>query len=236
MFETEELADGFKIYISENHRFGTDAFLLANFAAPRNNEVVLDLCSGCGIIGFLLFLTKKPKLIHAVEIQKEAVDLMNLTVTENKLANFDVQLGDLRDLDSNAFKGEDMNLIVCNPPYKAECSGLLNKKEDAAIARHEVMCTINDVCKVANKLLGVGGRLCLCQRSERLVDTLVAMRAHKIEPKRIRFVSSKIEKSPWLFLIEGRRLGRPFLRVEPLLFLEDDFGATPELLKIYGKL
>ncbi|MDR2817619.1 MAG: methyltransferase [Oscillospiraceae bacterium] len=236
MFETEELADGFKVYISESHRFGTDAFLLANFAALGHNEVVLDLCAGCGIVGFLLFLTKNPKLIHAVEVQKEAVDLMRRTVEENKLTNFDVRLADLRDLDSNAFHGGNINLIVCNPPYKAEFSGLLSKRGDVAIARHEVMCTIDDICKVASRLLGVGGRLCLCQRSERLVDTLVTMRANKIEPKRIRFVSFKMGRSPWLFLVEGRRSGRPFLKIDPPLFLEADSRATPELLGIYGKL
>ncbi|MDR1260721.1 MAG: methyltransferase [Oscillospiraceae bacterium] len=232
MFEVEKLADDFELCISKNHRFGTDAFLLADFAKSKVQEAVWDICAGCGIIGFLLFLKTATKSICAVEIQQEAVNLMNCTVARNRLVGFEVKQGDIRNLN---VLPEMADLVVCNPPYKATSSGILNKKESAAIARHEVLCNILDVCKLTSRLLKVGGRICLSQRPERLVDTLVAMRTNKLEPKRLRMVCSKPHKAPWLFLVEGRKCGKSFLKVEAPLFLENESGFTLESLKIYGK-
>ncbi|MDR1354503.1 MAG: methyltransferase [Oscillospiraceae bacterium] len=235
MCEIEELFGGFKIYISKDHKFGTDAFLLADFAAQRAGGSVLDLCAGCGIVGFLLGLIAAPRRVCAVEIQKEATELMKLTVAANQLFNFEVMLADLKELNVAKVKGGVFDLVTCNPPYKAKRAGILNKSENLSISRHEIMCDINDICRVASCFLKVGGRLCLCQRSERLVDTLEAMRTNGVEPKRIRFVSSRQCRAPWLFLVDGRKDGKPFLKIEAPLFLEDEGGPTPELLRIYRK-
>ena len=96
------------------------------------------------------------------------------------------------------------------------------------------MCSIDDVCAAAAKLLQTGGRLCVCQRPERLLDVLESMRAHKIEPKRVRFVQKRGDTAPWLFLAEGHKGGRRFLKVEPPLLIQDEKGGfSPELQRIY---
>ena len=103
------------------------------------------------------------------------------------------------------------------------------------IARHEVLCTIDDVCGAAARLLRFGGRLCLCQRPERLCDTLCAMRRAGIEPKRIRFVQQRPDTSPWLFLAEGKKGSKPHMTVDPPFLIEGEGGFSPELLRIYHK-
>ena len=103
------------------------------------------------------------------------------------------------------------------------------------IARHEVCCNIEDACKAANNLLKYGGRFCMCHRPERLVDTLELMRKYKLEPKRLRFVQDKNTEQPFLFLVQGQKGAKPFLRVEPQLIIKKENGKfTPEMLDIYG--
>ena len=107
--------------------------------------------------------------------------------------------------------------------------------ESARIARHEVCCNIEDACKAASYLLKYAGRFCMCHRPERLVDTLELMRKYKIEPKRLRFVQDKTGERPFLFLVQGQKGAKPFLRVEPQLIIKKDNGKfTPEMLDIYG--
>lgn len=109
-----------------------------------------------------------------------------------------------------------MDVVTCNPPYKSGGRGILSETaSDPQIARHETLCTIGDICTAAARLLKYGGRLCICQRPERLPDVMEAMRQNDIEPKRLRFVQQREHTAPWLFLLEGRRGGKPFYRWRP---------------------
>ena len=127
--------------------------------------------------------------------------------------------------------------VVCNPPYKAIGSGIKSSGKAHLIARHESMCTINDIAAAAKSLLRFSGRFFICQRPERLCDVLEAMRENDIEPKRLRFVQQRNAKAPKLFLVEGRRGGKPGgLIVEPVLFIEDENGNfSHEMIEIYGQ-
>jgi len=102
------------------------------------------------------------------------------------------------------------------------------------IARHETLCTLDEVCACAARLLRFGGRFCLCQLPERLVDVLGAMRANKIEPKRVRFVQQRADSAPWLFLVEGKRGAKPFLTIDPPLILRENGGISAEMQRIYA--
>ena len=126
------------------------------------------------------------------------------------------------------------SLVTCNPPYKAGSAGIESLIPAHRIARHEVMCDINDVCAAANKLLKFGGRLCLCNRPERLGDVITAMKNNNIEPKRLRFVSKNSSTAPWLFLIEGKKGSKPFMKVLPQLYVMGENGYSEELEKIYS--
>ncbi|MBR4622668.1 MAG: methyltransferase [Ruminococcus sp.] len=226
----EKLHDGIEIAISEEHRFGTDAFLLADFAAARHKDLVCDLCTGSGIVALLLYQNFKPKHIDAVEIQEEANELLKMSLDRSGIDVISPILCDLK----NYRPEKPLDLITCNPPYKLEGTGIKNESEAASIARHELLCTIDDVCACAKRSLKFGGRLCLCNRPERLCDILTSMRHHGIEPKRVRFAAKTPEDAPWLVLVEGRCGGKPFLQVEKNLYTQgEDGGFSDEMKRIY---
>ncbi|MFA9380956.1 MAG: tRNA1(Val) (adenine(37)-N6)-methyltransferase [Acetanaerobacterium sp.] len=231
----EQLSGGVRLYVSDAHKFGTDAFLLAHFAAPRRKDACCDLGSGCGIIPFIWCDVHKPVRVAAVELQREAAALIERSVKLNGLTQTVTPvMADLRALDglvsANAF-----DVVSCNPPYKAADTGIISETHSDRIARHETMCTIADVVGAAARLLRFGGRLCVCQRPERLCDVLEAMRAGGIEPKRLRFVQQRADTAPWLFLAEGKKGARRFLKVEPPFIIEGPGGFSRELLDCYGK-
>lgn len=233
-FSWEALSPSLHICVSGSHRFGTDAFLLSDFAAPRRKDLCCDLGCGCGIVPLLWFRDQPPKLCYGVDIQKEAVDLLCKTVDQNRLQGRLIPLAaDLKELSS--LPCGPLDLVTCNPPYKAAGSGILSGPSAQKIARHEVLCTIEDVCRAASRLLRFGGRLCLCQRPERLYDTLAAMDGAGIAPKRVRFVQQRPQKAPWLFLVEGKKGAKPFMQVQPPLLIEGEGGFSRELLDIYHK-
>ncbi|MGN1114047.1 MAG: tRNA1(Val) (adenine(37)-N6)-methyltransferase [Oscillospiraceae bacterium] len=227
----ERLNENLEICVSAEHRFGTDAFLLAYFAKPRPKDMICDFCSGCGIVAFLMHKKCAPKHIDAVEIQQKAYDLMEITVKHNNIENIVPVLSDLNDYKSDNL----LDLITCNPPYKISGTGAKNDSEAVSIARHEMLCTIDDVCASAKRNLKFGGRLCICNRPERLCDIMIAMRKNGIEPKRVRFVSKTAKDAPWLVLVEGRKGGKPFLQVEPQFYTQDGNGDySEEMKRIYG--
>ncbi|NLZ46074.1 MAG: GNAT family N-acetyltransferase [Clostridiales bacterium] len=227
----ESLGQEIEICVSSEHRFGTDAFLLADFASPRNKDEVCDYCSGSGIIALLMKRNFSPKMIYAVEIQEKAVEQMKLSVLQSNISDFKIISGDLKD-----FKAEkELDLITCNPPYKINNTGAKNELEAVSIARHEIMCSLDDVCLSAKKNLKFGGRLCICNRPERLCDIMVSMRNNNIEPKRVRFVSKNPKTAPWLVLVEGKKGANSYLQVEPQLYTqgENSLEYSDEMKRIY---
>lgn len=231
----EKLSENIEICISDEHRFGTDAFLLADFASPRKKDYVCDLCTGSGIIALLMKKNCYPKNIIAVDIQKQAIEQLKLSIEKSKLTEIQAVCADLKELWENA-PDRTLDVVTCNPPYKLNNTGAKNDLDAVTIARHEVLCNIEDVCEASSKLLKFGGRLCMCNRPERLGDVIVAMKKFDIEPKRIRFVSKNASTAPWLFLIEGKKGSKPYLKVEPQLYTQGENGFSNELLKIYGKV
>ena len=229
----ETLSPDLRIAVSLEHRFGTDAFLLSDFSLAKRRDRVVDLGAGCGIIPFLIYKMYCPKIIYGLEIQPSAFSLFSASVEASGLEEKVIPvLGDLREkvLSPDAF-----DLVTCNPPYQRASHGIHSPNGERSAARHELLATIEDVCKAAGRLLKTGGRLCICQRPERLCDAIEAMRKAGMEPKRLRFAAKEPGKAPWLFLLEGKKGASPFLRVEPTLYLYQGEEYTLELLQIYRK-
>ncbi|MGI5894634.1 MAG: tRNA1(Val) (adenine(37)-N6)-methyltransferase [Candidatus Merdivicinus sp.] len=225
------------VCVGEIHKFGTDAFLLADFARARHKDLCADLGTGCGIIPIVLYKKYQPSKIYAVEIQSDAAAQCRQSISASQLEEIIHPIeGDLRELDGKIPNGS-LDLITCNPPYKIAQTGILNPDPGRQIARHELSCTIDDVCQTASRLLKFGGRLCICQRPERLADVICAMRRYHLEPKRLRFAAKNAQALPWLFLIEAKLGAKPFLEVEPPLFsMNPDGSFTNEMLNIYGNI
>lgn len=227
----ENIGSDIHICLSKEHRFGTDAFLLANFSKARHKDKCADFCSGCGIIAFLLQKYFAPTKIYAIEIQEKAFDQINFSIEKSNLKNVEAYNTDLKSWKSPC----ELDIITCNPPYKIENTGIVSSDTAAKIARHEIMCTLDDVCKSAAKSLKFGGKLCICNRPERLCDIFFAMRNNGIEPKRIRFVQKKADTAPWLVLCEGNKGGKPFLTVEkPFLMQNFDGTESNEVKNLYS--
>ncbi len=230
----EPIGEGKFIYVSPHHTFGTDAVLLANFAKAKPADKLVDLGTGCGIIAFLMLRDNKCKTAYGVDISKEAIDLAKRTKQEFGFERFTPILSNLKDLKGKVPFGSN-TIITCNPPYKALDSGIKNPDSVKSVARHEVECTLEDIIAVSSKLLQTGGRLCMCQRPERLAEMMDLMRKYKVEPKRLRLVCKCVGQSPWLVLLEGRRCGAPALTIEPTLYIEDGQGNfSQEMINIYG--
>ncbi len=234
MIKKEPIGEGIEIYVSDNHCFGTDAILLSNFAAPRKTDKACDLGTGCGIIPLLWCRTDAPKIAVGVDIQPEACELAQKTIDENRLnEKFSVICSDLLKLKGKVEFGS-FQLVTCNPPYKAPGAGIASRGSADLIARHETACTLEDIIAVSAKLLQTSGRLCMCNRPERLADMMALMRKHKLEPKRMRLVCQRLGTEPWLVLLEGRRCGNSGLRIMPPLYIEDGENFSKEMLEIYG--
>ena len=234
--KTEPLGNGMRIIVSDEHKLWTDTVLLASFSAPKRRDNACDLGSGCGSIPLIWLRNDSLSHVTAVEIQEKACSVLERSIKLNNLeGKIDVINSDLRELDGK-LKAGSYDLVVCNPPYKAEGAGIKSKNSAQLIARHESMCTVDDIAAAASRLLNFSGRLCMCQRPERLSDVICTMRKYDIEPKRLRFVQQRPAKAPKLFLIEGKRGGRPGgLVVEPVLFIEDENGDfSQEMIDIYG--
>ena len=216
-------------------RFGTDAVLLADFAAPRRHDRVCDLGTGTGIIPLLLYARENTISADAVEIQPDMADMAARSMAMNglneKIRVLPVDLRSIRTLLPHA----RYDLVTCNPPYGKAGGTLLNPDASKRLARHEESCAIEDVACAAAWLLQNGGRLCCVFPAARMIELSDAMRKYRMAPKRIRMVHSRVEKAAHLCLMEGMLDARPGLIIEPPLVIYDENNAyTPELRRIYG--
>ena len=216
-------------------RFGTDAVLLADFAAPRRHDRVCDLGTGTGIIPLLLYARENTISADAVEIQPDMADMAARSMAMNGLnEKIRVLPGDLRSI-RTLLPHARYDLVTCNPPYGKAGGTLLNPDASKRLARHEESCAIEDVACAAAWLLQNGGRLCCVFPAARMIELSDAMRKYRRAPKRIRMVHSRVEKAAHLCLMEGMLDARPGLIIEPPLVIYDENNAyTPELRRIYG--
>lgn len=218
--------------------FGTDAVLLSNYSAKsiKKNARVLDMCSGNGIVSILLSHKSKAEKIYSLEIQEQVSQMAKRSVTLNNLDDkIGVICGDLKD-GENIFERSFFNNIVCNPPYKEAGGGLTNKDDTLMIARHEILCSLEDIIRVSSILLEPLGKLTLIHRPERLADICCLMRKYKLEPKRLRFVHPMPNKTATMILIEGSYCGNPKLFLDPPLYMYSEPGIySDEILHIYNR-
>lgn len=216
--------------------FGIDAVLLSHFALPiADNSTVVDLCSGNGILPILLSGKTKAKKIYGVEIQEEICDMAKRSLELNNITDrVSMICDDLKNIDSVLGKGQ-IDYVTVNPPYKKRGCGIINEQDSKTIARHEVLCTLEDVIEKSSQILKSGGSMFMVHRAERLVDILTIMRKKKLEPKRIRFVHPSSNKAPNLVLVEGVRMAKPFLKIEDPIYVYDDEGNyTCTIKEIYN--
>ena len=254
MIQTDTLKNGFKIIQdTERFQFGIDAVLLADFAAGSVHEgdKVIDLGTGTGIIPLLLAGrwkstegafdtplrgTQAPQVTFTgLEVQEASADMAAQSVALNGLeGQIQILQGDLKEAD-NLFPRHSFNVITCNPPYMIDEHGRSNALDAKTIARHEVLCTLEDVVAAADTLLATHGKFFMIHRPFRLPEIFSALEKHSMEMKRMRLIQPFAGKEPNMVLIEARKNAKRRLTIEPPLIVRDDNGEyTVEVQDIYN--
>ena len=237
MPEFTELWAGGPVFAQAEHfRLGTDSVLLADFVNTSGAARGVDLGCASGAIALLL-LARSPALhMTGLELLPDAAALARENLEKNGLAaRGEIVAGDIR-RHRELFRAGSFDLVAANPPYYPAGSGPLPRDGGRAAARGETACSLDDVCAAAAFLCRTGGSFSLVYKPERLSELLCAMSAHAIEPKRLRLVCNRAGDAPGLVLVEGRRGGKPGLRIEPELVLTAAGGGqSAEFRRIYHR-
>ncbi len=215
--------------------FGMDAVLLSGFANVKPGEHVLDLGTGTGIIPILLEAKTKGEHFTGLEIQPESADMAERSVKLNGLTErINIVTGDIKEA-SSIFGASSFEVVTTNPPYMIGQHGISNPKDAKAIARHEILCDLDDILRESARLLKPQGRFYMVHRPFRLAEIFSKMIEYHIEPKCMKLVYPFVDKEPNMVLIEGLRGGRSRLTVEkPLIVYKEPGVYTDEIYDIYG--
>lgn len=233
------LAENLRIIQSPSvFAFSLDAVLLARFVyVPIQKGNIIDLCSGNGVIPLFLSARTKGK-ITGVEIQERLYDMAVRSIEYNSLGGrLQMIHGDIKEMPNKLGHGK-FEVVTCNPPYfPTPSKEEMNPNEHLAIARHEILCTLEDAVKASSQLVRQGGKVAFVHRPGRLMDIISVMRQYRLEPKRIQFVYPKQGKEANTLLIEAIKDGSPDLKILPPLFVYNEEGEyTAEIRKIlYGE-
>ena len=228
--------NGYRIIQDPNRFcFGMDAVLLSGFAHAKTGDHVLDLGTGTGIIPILMEAKTEAEKLVGLEIQPDSADMALRSVHLNSLQDkIEIITGDIKEA-SNLFPKSSFDVITSNPPYMIGQHGLVNPHNEKAIARHEILCTLEDVISQAAALLKPGGNFFLVHRPFRLVEIMNLLTKYHLEPKRMQLVYPYIDKEPNMVLVEANRGGKSRLTVEkPLIVYESKDKYTNEIYDIYG--
>ncbi|MBE7718325.1 MAG: tRNA1(Val) (adenine(37)-N6)-methyltransferase [Lacrimispora celerecrescens] len=238
--ENERIDDlqrnGYKIIQNrDGFCFGMDAVLLSGFALVKPGEKAVDLGTGTGIIPILLEAKNQGLHYTGLEIQEEMAEMARRSVALNHLEEkISIVTGDIKEA-SRLFGGASFDVVTSNPPYMNDSHGLKNPELPKAIARHEVLCTLNDVTREAARLLRPGGRFYMVHRPHRLAEIITALKDCRLEPKRMKMVHPFVDKEANMVLIEAVRGGRSMIKVEaPVIVYKEPGVYTDEIYTIYG--
>ena len=221
----------------EKFCFGMDAVLLSGFANVKPKESVLDLGTGTGILPILMAAKYEGKHFCGLEIQDESADMARRSVSYNHLeADIDIVCGDIKEA-AEIFGAASFDVVTSNPPYMIGQHGLRNPDMPKAIARHEVLCNLEDVVSQASKVLKERGRFYMVHRPFRLAEIMNVLTKYRLEPKRMQLVYPYIDREPNMVLIEALKGGNSRVTVEPPLIVYKEPGVyTENILKIYDMI
>jgi tRNA1Val (adenine37-N6)-methyltransferase len=212
------------IQSSKGYRFSVDAVLLSRFVTTRQGDWVVDLGAGCGIIGLMLLLARPLDRVVCLEIQAVLADQALRNAALNGFREkMSVILGDIRHLPLAAAIAD---VVVCNPPYRLARSGRINPDPERAIARHEIMVSLQDILRAAVRLLKPKGRIAMVYPAARLADLSVRLRAFGLEPKKLRILHPGPEEDAKLAFVEAMRGAREGLKILPPLLDQGEFSIS----------
>ena len=215
--------------------FGMDAVLLSGFAKVKPGERALDLGTGTGIIPILLEAKTKGEHFTGLEIQPESADMAARSVAYNHLEEkITIVTGDIKEA-SAIFGASSFDVITTNPPYMIGTHGQNSPSAAKAIARHEVLCTLDDILRETAKMLVPGGRFYMVHRPFRLAEIMTELCGCGLEPKRMQLAYPFIDREPNMVFIEAVKGGKSRITVEkPLIIYKEPGKYTDEIYEVYG--
>jgi tRNA1(Val) A37 N6-methylase TrmN6 len=229
----DEAVDDFKngnlrlIQSRTGYRFSIDAVLLSEFVTIKRDDVVVDLGAGCGIIPLMLLLKRPVRRAYGLEIQwRLAYQTARNALLNGFSGRMSVIMGDIRNPPLSASCAD---VVVCNPPYRRKDSGRINPDQQRAIARHEILASLDDILKATKRILKARGRLAMIYPAERLNDLMIRMRNLDLEPKRLRIIYPGMESDAKLAMVEACLGGRPGLKILPPLLDQGEYSTESRI-------
>lgn len=232
----DDLQNGYEIIQNpEYFCYGIDAVLLSWYAKAKEGELVLDMGTGPGVIPLLLKAKTEGKHFTGLEIQEPVAEMARRSMKHNQVEDdIDIVTGDIKEA-SAIFGRASFHVVTCNPPYMTNQHGLKNPDQPKAIARHEVLCTLEDVISQASALLKVNGRFYMIHRPFRLAEIMGILMKYGLEPKRMQLVYPYVDREPNMVLLEAVKGGKPRIQVEkPLIVYEKPGVYTSMIHEIYA--
>ena len=232
----DDLQNGYRlIQDPKDFCYGIDAVLLAWFARVKPGENVLDLGTGSGVVPLLMKARTEGKHFTGLEIQEKSAAMARRSVAWNHLEqDVSIVTGDIKEA-AGLFGAASFDVVTSNPPYMTGSHGLVNPNEAKAVARHEVLCTLEDLVRETAAELTSRGRFYLVHRPFRLAEIMGMLMKYRLEPKRMRLVYPYVDKEPNMVLLEACKGGNPRIQVErPLIVYERPNVYTDEIREIYG--
>ncbi len=218
----------------EGYRFSIDALLLSHFAQPRPKDRVIDLGTGCGVIPLVLVFRRKAEAVTGVEVQPSLAALARQNVSLNGVSSkIEIWEKNFKELVRENDRGT-FDLVISNPPYRKVGSGRVNPLEEKALARHEILATLEDVLRTAHHLLKNKGRFYLIYPATRTADVFQLLRRFHLEPKRVQFVHSHPQDEASLLLVDALKEGKTQIKVLPPFVLYKPGGQyTPQAENLF---
>lgn len=221
---------------NKGFRFTLDSVLLGHFASLKEGDKVADLGTGTGVIPLILTTRVKKIRILGIELQSDMAEMSNRTVLLNHLEEkIEIIQSDIREVPKKR-TGESFTLVIVNPPYWSTGQGFISPEKGRALARHQIAGQLDDFIETASKLLNFQGRFAMIYRTDRILEVFDLLRQHHLEPRRVRFIHSYLNKPARHFLLEARKNAPPDLLIHPPLVVYNKPGEySDEIMKWYGK-
>jgi len=219
----------------KGYRFSVDALLLEDFIPSGRFKKGIELGAGSGIISILLSKRLKGAKITAVEIQSSLAKRAERNVKLNGLdKKIEILNKDIKEL-KTIFPPNSFDLAFSNPPFRKVRTGLLSIDNERKIARHEIKMGLNELIDIASYLLKNTGRFFLIYHPFRLIELVCILQKRHLEPKRMRFVHSRLGEEAKMVMIEASKGAGTWLKIEPPLYVYKKGNEyTDEMKRIYG--
>lgn len=213
----------------DGYRYNSDSIFLYDFVGRSNpSGKLLDIGSGCGVIGLLL-ARDFPVELHSVDKQESMAFLtqknseVNGIKAEVKKQNF------LEESSTNIY-----DCIVSNPPFYHDDHP---KSENPSIhtARYTEHLPIREMLANVRALLRNKGKFFFCYDCKQLPYVLVQLAENRLTVERLQFLHPKADREAKVFFCQVSKGSKTLMRAEPPLIVFEGEQYTLKAQEIFKK-